>query len=135
MQVKIVVSEFIKIMKNYAQIKIKNLNKVKNNYFSMKSSLGHLMDISVNFYLIPMKIDGIVNGERNKMRTLMSIVNLIYVWFSFTLNAFLFSSLNYLYSLIKFNSMPDQTRKLIFAFGFTSLWIFPIKIDLILGEI
>ena len=130
-----IVNEFIKIIKNYAQVKMKNLKKVKNNYFSMKSSLEHLMDTSTNFYLIPMEIQDIINGKRNEMRFRMSIVNLIYVLFFLTLNAFLFSSSNYLFSIIKFDLMPDQTRELIFSFGFASLWCFPAKIDLILGEI
>ena len=101
----------------------------------MKRSIQHLIDASIHFYLIPMEINGIINGIRNTKRFLMSIVNLIYFIFSITLNIFLFATSNNLYSLLKFSLMPDQTREFIFVFGFASLWIFPIKIDLIFGEI
>ena len=104
-----------------------------NKCFSMKNSIGHLLNVSNSFYLISVESDKIINV--NKIRLLMSIINLIYVVLTITLNLFLFGSSNYLFSLIKFKSMPDQTmiRSFSMACGFSSLLILLIKIDLILG--
>ena len=47
----------------------------------------------------------------------------------------LFSLSNYYYSLLKFDSLPNQMQLIIFSVGLISIWILAIKIDFILGEI
>ena len=120
-------------MMNY--VKMKKLKEKIKDYFSIKSSIGHLMDASTGFLLIPMDLDGIINGIINKIKFRMSIVHLIYVLFSITLNTISFATSNYLYSLLKFKSMPEQMKPFLVFVAFSSLWFVPIKMDLILGQI
>ena len=108
--------------------------KIKD-YFSIKSSIGHLMDASTGFLLIPMDLDGIINGIRNKLKFRMSIVHLICVLLSITSNTFLFATSNYLYSLLKLNLMPEYMKPFLLFAAFSSLWFVPIKMDFILGQI
>ena len=108
--------------------------KIKD-YFSIKNSIEHLMDASTGFFLIPMDLDGIINGIRNKIKFRMSIVHLIYVLLSTTLNVFSFATSNYLYSLLKFNLMPDHMKPFLMFTAFASSWLVPIKMDFILGQI
>ena len=106
-----------------------------NDYFTMKNSIGHLMSASTGFFLIPMEIEGISNGIRNKMRFRMSIFNLIYFLFAIEFNVFLFSSSNYLFSLIKLKWLPNQTREFIFLLASSSIWVLVIRFDLIMDQI
>lgn len=75
-------------MMNY--VKVKKFKEKIKDCFSIKSSIGDLINTSTKFFLIPMDLDGIINGVRNKTKFRMSIVDLIYVLFSITLNTFLF---------------------------------------------
>ena len=122
------------MIKNFVKAQFENFKEKIKKYFSLKSSIEHLMSLSTGIHMIPMNIDEIINGNRNEIGFRMTIVNLIYSLF-LALNCFLFSTSSYLFSLLKFKSMPDQMKLIILTIAFVSLLMVTIRIDLILDEI
>ena len=77
-----------------------------------------------------MDINEIIHENRNKIRFRMTIVNMIYFLLFLTVNLFLFSTSDYLFSLLRFNSMPDQIKSMMLTISFGSLLLVSIRIDL-----
>ena len=103
-------------------------------YFSMESSVGHLMEVSRNFNFISIGINEIHNGlNPNSNRFQLSYLHIIYFGI-FTIFLNLFSFTNY-YHYLKLNFLPDNFKinMIVYAIGFT--WILGAKIDMILAEI
>ena len=118
----------------YSENQISNRKQKFKDYFSMENSLGHLMEVAKDFYLVSIGIDDIYNGIKNPKRFRVVILHLIcFGFFTVIFNLFMIS--DYLYSLIKESFLPDNFRVFIIAIALSTIWISVIKIDMILAEI
>lgn len=127
------------IMMNQRVIKVDIEDKIISSkqrfkeHFSMKSSVGHLMEVSRNLYFISIGIDEIINGLKSSSRFQFSFLHVAYFGiFTFFLDLFSFS--NHFYDFLKLEFLPNYFRinMSVYAIGFT--WILGAKVDMMLAE-
>ena len=114
---------------------INQITKRFVEYWSMKRSIGHLMEVAKSCHFISVGIDEINDGIKNPKRMRITILQLIYFAIcTFIFN--LFSTSNYCYSFIKLDILPNHFQLIMFGvFGFASIWCFAFKIDMLISEI
>ena len=118
----------------FIRSEISNAKQRFKAYFSMENSLGQLIEVAKDFYVISIGINEINEGIKNAKRFKITILHLIcYATFPFIIN--LFTTSNYLYSLLYVYFLPDYFRIFLFCCVLVANWILAIKIDMILAEI
>ena len=112
---------------------IRNGKKRIQEHFTMRCSLGHMMEVARDFYFFSSginEINEINDGIKDQKRNRMCILHLTFIAiFSLTLNSFLIS--NYLYSYLNMD-IYFRLWVTIFAFGF--VLIVAIKYDMISSD-
>ena len=117
----------------YSENQISNRKQKFKDYFSMENSLGHLMEVAKDFYVVSIGID-IYNGIKNPKRFRVIILHIIcFGFFTVIFNLFMIS--NYLYSLIKESFIPGNFKIFIIVIALAAIWILVIKIDMTVAEI
>ena len=94
----------------------------------MEWSIGHLMKVAKDFYMVSMGINEINDGIKNPKRFRLIIWHIIYLPI-FTLINHLFAISNYFYSLLKTDFLPGHFRRIVFGFALGILWFLVIWIS------
>ena len=127
-------NRFIQRIKTHLKCKFESAKQKLINYSSLEKSLEHLMEVAKDFHFISIGINEINDEIKNSNRFRMLYLHIIYLGI-FTLINCLLAVSNGCYSLLKVNILPNNSIMIVIEIAIGHIWMFAIKIKMILAEI